>query len=172
MGTLAWTLLCFTAGLLAAAWWRRRARRSRVSCDDRGLFARELGLGRIPWEEIEGAYPPTRRDPDALFLRLRVSRSLAERLREGAARGGREPRPGETFDVRLDLSGATMTPAELLQAILLRGEAPRRATRRPLLQPEPGRSRGARRSLSGSGPVLILPPGSPRAPRAGLRYQR
>lgn len=172
MGTLAWTLLCFAAGLLAAAWWRWRVRRSSVSCADRGLFARGLGLGWIPWEEIEGAYPPTRRDPHALFLRLRVSETLAAKLREKAGRRGREPRPGETFDVRVDLSGAALSPVELLQAILFRGEASRRAARRPLLQPEPGRAGSARRAISCSGPVLILPPGSLRTPRAGLPHQQ
>lgn len=172
MGTLAWTLLAFAAGLLAAAWWRRRARRSRVSCGDRGLFVRELGLGWIPWEEIEGAFPPTRRAPDALFLRLRVGESLAGKLRGKASRRGREPRPGETFDVRVELAGAAMSPVELLQAILFQGEISRRAARRPLLQPESGRSGNARRTISCSGPVLIQPPGSPRAPRAGLPYQR
>lgn len=166
MGTLAWTLLVSVAGLLAAAWWRRHARRSRVSCSDRGLLARGLGLGWIPWEQIEGAYPPTRRDPDALFLRLRVGESLAAKLRGQAARRRRDPRPGETFDVRVDLAGAAMSPAELLQEILFRSETARRVAQRPILGPGPGRTGSAPGGVAGSRPVLILPPASLRAPRA------
>lgn len=168
MGTLAWTLLAAAGGLLAAALWRRHARRSRVFCGDQGLFVRDLDLGWIPWEEVEGAYPPTLHDPEALFLRLRVGETLARKLRGRDAARTRDPRAGETWDVKVDLSGAAMTPVELLQAILFRGEASRRAARRPLLQRDPRRSGNVRHRLSGSGPVLILPPGSLRAPP----YQR
>lgn len=120
MGTVAWALLLCAAGLLAAAGWRRRAHRSLVICDDRGLLVRGLGLGRIPWEEIEGAYPPTHRDPEALFLRLRVTERLSRRLRERCPGRVCDPRPGEMFDVRVNLSRAAVSPVELLQTIVFR----------------------------------------------------
>jgi len=120
MGTAAWALLLCAAGLLAAAAWRRRANHSRVTCGDRGLFVRGLGLGWIPWDEIEGAYPPTWRDPEALFLRLRVTERLSRKLRLRCPGRVRDPRPGETLDVRVSLSRTEMSPVELLQAILFR----------------------------------------------------
>jgi hypothetical protein len=166
MATLVWILFA-AAGLATGVLWHRLTFRRRVSCDSRGLYASELGLGRIPWERIEGAYPPTRQDPGALFLRLRVGEQLAGMLRGRTVPGTREPRAGEIYDVRIDLSGAAMSPEELLQEILFHGEACRRAAMEPRLRRDRGRRRSQRRPRAKSGPVLILPPGGLRGAGTG-----
>lgn len=92
--------------------------RQRLMISERGILDRELRLGWIQWEEIEGAYPPTADDTSGLHLKLRPTERLAQRLRR------RRPdiRPAEpglgTVEIRLDLSESEIGAVELLQEIL------------------------------------------------------
>jgi len=106
-----WTqalLAAFAVGLLILA-SRTLRPRLRLLVDERGILDRRLRLGWIHWDEIEGAYPPSARDGEALRVRLR--------LRRRRSRGLSVPDSGFS-DVRLDLAGSPITAAELLQEIL------------------------------------------------------
>ena len=79
-----------------------------------GILPPKLGLGWIPWDEIEGAYTPSA-ESKALHVRLRVSARLAEILREQRT----ESAPlADSVEIRLDLAGSRLTAAELLQVIV------------------------------------------------------
>lgn len=100
--------------------WRSLNPRPRLLIDERGIRHRDLQLGWIRWDEIEGAYPPTLDDGEALRLKLRLSERLRRRLRR---------RGSGSVEVRVDLAGAGIGPLELLQEILARtaGRPPRTA---------------------------------------------
>jgi hypothetical protein len=123
MGPLEWTLIVVLAGVLFAG-WRLLGSSPRLSVSRRGIMLRESGLGWILWEEIEGAYPPSAGDADSLFLKLRLSERLSRRLRRRNPELTPRPRAGESFELRLDLSGAEMSPMELLREVVARGRAP------------------------------------------------
>ena len=122
MGPMEWTLFVVGGGLFAAG-WRLLGSAPRLSVGRRGILLRESGLGWIPWDEIEGAYPPSAGDADSLFLRLRLSERLSRRLRRRNPDLTPRPRAGETFELRLDLSGAELSPMELLREVVAHGRA-------------------------------------------------
>ena len=112
------TLLALAATLLALMWhWLMPT--DRLTIGERGILDRALRLGWIRWDEIDGAYQPSAIDRQGLHLKLKPSRRLARRLRrrDGSFAGG-------PVDVRLDLAGTGISPAELLQQILTHGRRP------------------------------------------------
>lgn len=115
-------ILALVAGLgLLILGWRVLNPRPRLLVDERGIRHRDLELGWIRWDEIEGAYSPTLADGEALRLKLRLSERLKRRLR----RRRRGPGGARSVEVRLDLAGAEIGPLELLQEILARTAAHR-----------------------------------------------
>jgi len=101
--------------------WRLRHPPARVVVRERGILDRARGLGWISWDDIEGAWQPSRQDHNALHLRLRPEARPARRLRRGLAKRTAENAPGETVDLRLDLEGTGLNPLELLREIVLHG---------------------------------------------------
>lgn len=90
--------------------------RPRLQLSERGFLDRDLRLGWIGWDEIEGAYPPSVLDAEGLRLRVRPGARLLRRLRRrnhSAARNG-------AYELRLDLSDTDISPVELLQEVLSR----------------------------------------------------
>jgi hypothetical protein len=95
--------------------------RAVVRIGDRGILHRGLGWGWIPWDEIEGAYPPAAGEGDVLRLKLRLTERLERVLGDHApALVDGVPRPS-SVEVRLDLTGTAVHPADLLLEILARG---------------------------------------------------
>lgn len=94
--------------------------RPRLLIDERGIRHRGLQLGWIRWDEIEGAYPPTLDDGEALRLKLRLTERLKRRLRDRRSGAGRTDRGCATVEIRIDLAGAEIGPLELLEEILRR----------------------------------------------------
>ena len=111
MSVFAVLALIAALGLLVLGWGFLNAR-PRLLIDERGIRSRGLRLGWIRWDEIEGAYPPTRDDGEALRLKLRLTERLRRRLRDD--------RTCATVEIRIDLAGAEIGPLELLQEILSR----------------------------------------------------
>ncbi len=90
--------------------------RPRLQLSERGFLDRDLRLGWIDWDEIEGAYPPNVQDAEGLRLRIRPGARLLRRLRrrnDSATEDG-------TYELRLDLSDTDISPVELLQEVLSR----------------------------------------------------
>jgi hypothetical protein len=111
-------LALFAVAAVLFAWRLFHPRRG-VEINERGIRVRDLRLGWIRWDEIEGAYHPAR-DDDRLRLRLRMSDRLARRVSQ-RDRTAPSALPG-SIDVQLDLSGADITPFELLQMIMANRE--------------------------------------------------
>jgi hypothetical protein len=108
--------VAMTAALAVAAWSVLR-RPSGVVVGDKGILDPHLRVGWIRWDEIEGAYQPSKGNTERLCLRLRVTERLARRLRRipAAARARSTP---ESVEVSLDLAGSDLSVVEILQQIL------------------------------------------------------
>jgi hypothetical protein len=117
MATLFLSLLIVGIVLLS---WHLLDPALRIAVSEKGIRDRTLGLGWIRWDEIEGAYQPTAHDRDGLRLRLRLTRRLARRLHRRSPDLDGEV-VGNSLDVRIDLTGADLSPAEVLQEILAHG---------------------------------------------------
>jgi hypothetical protein len=110
------TILIGAAFALIVTLWFVLYPRPRLQLTERGLIDRELGLGWIAWDEIEGAYTPSVQDSEGLRLRVRPGAGLLRRLRrrrDSVANDG-------AYELRLDLSDAAVSPVELLQEVLSR----------------------------------------------------
>jgi len=83
------TIAAGVLGLLGLLWWLTHPS-PRLVVGKRGILLRGRGWGWIPWDEVEGAYPPSADRADTVRLRL---------------------------EVNLDLTETDLTPAELLQKI-------------------------------------------------------
>lgn len=114
-------LLVLLAGLaILATWaWRLIHRATRLEFGERGILDRNLGLGWIRWDEIEGAYQRHALEQTSVFLRLRPTERILRRL--GQRREAGPGRAGRSFDVRVDLTDADLTAVELVQEIMARG---------------------------------------------------
>ena len=96
-----------------AIWlWRLLNPAPALEIDERGIVDRRTGLGRIRWDDIEGAYRPIGGDRNTLLLQLRDSDRLRRRIRM--------PTESGHVEVRLDLSDAPLSPVEVLQRIVAR----------------------------------------------------
>jgi hypothetical protein len=121
MDLLQLTLISIAAGL-AFIGWRLLNPPLRLLISDRGILDRNLRIGWIHWDEIEGAYQPTIDDRDSIRLKLRRTERL---LRKLTSRSRKKTRPqAGLLDVRLDLTGTDITPLEVLQEILAHGGRP------------------------------------------------
>ena len=75
MSSLEWILI-IAAFALVAVLWVTLYPRPRLRIGDRGFLDRELQLGWIRWDEIEGAYSPNVRDSDGIRIKLRPGHKL------------------------------------------------------------------------------------------------
>ena len=112
-----WFSIFFLSMGVLALLWRLVNPPPRLEIGERGILQRGLGWGWIPWEEIEGAYPPTAREDETVRLRLTVTKRLARILRK------RRQLPVQThlespLEVRLDLAGSDLNAIDVLQEIL------------------------------------------------------
>ncbi len=112
-----WFSIFFLALAVLALLWRLVNPPPRLEIDERGILQRDLGWGWIPWEEIEGAYPPTANETDTMRLRLTVTERLARILRK-RRRLPRETPVEDSVEVRLDLAGSDLNAIDVLQEIL------------------------------------------------------
>ncbi len=118
------TILIGIAFVLVALLWVALYPRPRLQLTERGFLDRDLQLGWIGWDEIEGAYTPNARDIQGLRLRVRPGKKLLRRLSRrrdaGVSADG-------TCELSLDLSETDVSPVELLQEVLSRSgrRAPR-----------------------------------------------
>ena len=74
-------ILLVTALATAALLLRMANPPAPVRIDAQGIFDRRLGLGRIRWDEIEGAWQPRDGSGLRVQLRLRVTERLSRVLR-------------------------------------------------------------------------------------------
>ena len=94
--------------------------RPRLVLAERGILDRQLHVGWIRWDEIEGAYPPNREDSDGLRLKLRPRSRLLDRLKR---RRGAIPAADGSHEIRIDPREADTTPVEMLREVIARSQA-------------------------------------------------
>ena len=114
-----WLMLGGIAVGFAYLLWRLLSPQSPFVISDRGVLDRSQRLGWIPWDEIEGAFPPTAHERDTLCVKVRVSERLARRLRRSRGLRKGEPLP-ESVEILLDLSGSDTSAVEILQEVIAR----------------------------------------------------
>ena len=110
------TVLIGAAFALVVVLWVVLYTRPRLQLSERGFLDRDLRLGWIGWDEIEGAYTPSVHDVEGLRLRVRPGARLLRKLRrrsDAVAENG-------AYELRLDLSDTAVSPVELLQEVLSR----------------------------------------------------
>ena len=113
------TVLIGAAFALVVVLWVVLYPRPRLQLTERGFLDRDLRLGWIGWDEIEGAYTPSVNDSEGLRLRVRPGARLLRKLRRRSASVANDG----TYEVRLDLSDSAISPVELLQEVLSRTES-------------------------------------------------
>lgn len=120
---LALTIVAAALGLGLA--WFIASRRPRVILTERALLVRALRVGKIPWDEIEGAYLPRRDDlTSVVHLRVRLTPRLRRRLQRSRMAGQIVAETQQTVEFIVDLTDTAVSPVELIQAIV-RGNASR-----------------------------------------------
>ena len=108
------TVLIGAAFALVVVLWVVLYPRPRLQLTERGFLDRDLRLGWIGWDEIEGAYTPSVNDSEGLRLRVRPGARLLRKLRRRSASAANDG----TYEIRLDLSDTAVSPLELLQEVL------------------------------------------------------
>ncbi len=113
-----WQVLVLVAGLgtLPLLWWLIHPP-PRLRIGERGILDRGLGWGWIPWEEIEGAYPPTVKHGDSLRLRVRVTERMARVVRRRRCLDPGTPIE-DRLELRLSLTGTGLSPIDVLEQIV------------------------------------------------------
>jgi hypothetical protein len=113
------TVLIGAAFALVVVLWVVLYPRPRLQLTERGFLDRDLRLGWIGWDEIEGAYTPSVNDSEGLRLRVRPGTRLRRKLRRRSVSAANDG----AYEVRLDLSDTAVSPVELLQEVLSRTES-------------------------------------------------
>ncbi|MHC1743251.1 MAG: STM3941 family protein [Syntrophobacteraceae bacterium] len=75
-----WMNIVFFGACAAVFIWQILDSRPRLTIDESGVNDRTLGLGTIPWEDIEEAYVQSISGNDFICLRLRNADAYFERL--------------------------------------------------------------------------------------------
>ena len=109
-------LLAIGLALLVMLW--RWSNPPRLEIGERGILDRSLGWGWIPWNEIEGAYPPTADRSETVRLKLRVTDRLARVLRKDKRGSDWDGPPRDSVEIQLDLKDSELNAVEVLQEIL------------------------------------------------------
>jgi hypothetical protein len=117
-----WILTSIALAALFLA-WRRLHPSARLEICERGILDRSLGLGWIPWDEIEGAYPPRTGESETVRLRLRVTDRLTRALRSRRRGPAAGPSDGQSVEIPLDLHDSDLDAVEVLQQILSNGSS-------------------------------------------------
>jgi hypothetical protein len=105
-------LLLIAAAGLALGLWTLLNPAPRLVIDERGILDRNLRIGWIRWNDIEGAYQPHAMD-DTLAIRLCPHGRLSRKI-------GRRTGEAPEVDIRIDLTESDLSPVEVLQEIMAR----------------------------------------------------
>jgi len=120
-GTMAgWSGIIFFGGCALVAVWQLIDSRPRLIIDEVGIFDRTLGVGVIPWAEIQGAYLRSVSGNDFICLHLRDSDRYLQRTNAvKRALAGANAALGFT-PISLNLSGVAADSNDILELILKR----------------------------------------------------
>lgn len=99
--------------------------RTRLELNERGIFDRTLGVGLIPWSDVESAYVLTIHQQSFVCLQLRNEDEWVDRLGATQRRlmGANRALGFQAFNI--NLSGLGAHPQEVLEIVLKMSALPR-----------------------------------------------
>lgn len=120
LGLVGWSSIVFFGGCAVVFVRQIVDSRPRLVIDDDGIHDRTLGIGRIPWSDVRGAYLRSIHDSAFICLELRDSDQYLQRtnavkraLASANAALGFTP-------ISLNLSGVAADPNDVLELIIKR----------------------------------------------------
>jgi len=116
-------LLLFGAGSVSIAYQARQSG-PRIIIDDTGVFDRTLGVGAIPWSEIQGAFVKRLGAAKFVCLELREPERFRSKLSPIKQRMVAMNRQLGYTDFSVNLTGTTADPDAVCELILKRIRAP------------------------------------------------
>ena len=106
--------------------WQILDRRPRLKIDDTGIVDRTLGIGKILWEDIDGAYKKAIQGNDFICLKLRnQDQYLGKLTAVKKAMVKANEKLGFT-PISLNLSGLSANTDQILELVLKMSEAKRK----------------------------------------------
>ena len=120
---VAWMGIVFFGAGMPLFVWQIIDRRPRLLMDDEGVLDRTLGLGKIPWKDIDGAFLKSIRGNDFVCLELKDADKYLNQLSsvKRLAAGANE-KLGFT-PISLNLSGVSASSEQVLELVLKMSEA-------------------------------------------------
>jgi len=124
-GTMAgWLNIIFFGGCALVAVWQIIDTRPRLIIDDEGILDRTLGVGCIPWSEIQGASLRSIHGNDFICLELQDHEKYLQRTTAvKRALAGANSALGFT-PISLNLSGIAVDATDILELIIKRIDQP------------------------------------------------
>jgi hypothetical protein len=117
---LGWTTIVFFGGCALVFVWQLIDSRPRIIIDDDGIYDRTLGVGRIPWPEIQDAYVRSISGNDFICLELLDAERYVQRTNPvRRALAGMNSALGFT-PITLNISCLAADSNDLLELILKR----------------------------------------------------
>ena len=77
---IGWMSVAFFGDCSLTGLWMLFDQRPRIVVDDNGIYDRTLGVGQIPWSEIDDAYIQSIKGNDFICLELRNQHEYLERM--------------------------------------------------------------------------------------------
>lgn len=113
-----WLCMVFFGSCAMIFVWQLIDSRPRLVIDDKGVMDRTLGLGVIPWSEMEGAYLKSIHGQDFVCLELRNTDRWLERLSPLKRKLTSANVALGFAPINLNLSGVSADAGQVLQLIL------------------------------------------------------
>ena len=115
---IGWTAVTFFGACALVGIWMLLDARPRLVIDDSGIYDRTIGIGKIPWSEIEGAYIRSIQGNDFICLKLRNQDAYLDKL-SSVKRSMVKANEALGFTpISLNLSGVAADSDQILELVL------------------------------------------------------
>lgn len=115
---IGWASIIFFGLGIPLSIWQILDSRSRLKIDDTGIVDRTLGIGKISWDDIQGAFVKSIQGNDFICLNLRNTKKYTEKLSSvKKAMITANEKLGFT-PISLNLSGVAVNTNEILELII------------------------------------------------------
>ena len=128
---VAWLSIVFFGACAAVFFWQTADSRPRLIFTDDGVYDRTLGIGTIPWPEIDGAYVRSIQGNDFICLELAHPEKYLDRLSPIRRSMANANKALGFTPVSLNLSGLDGNTEEVFEFLLKRLEHHRIARSEP-----------------------------------------
>lgn len=115
---IGWSNIIFFGAGIPLFIWQILDKRPRLKIDDSGIIDRTIGVGKIAWEDIEGAFIKSVGSNDFICLNLKDNEKYINRLTAVRKAMTKANEKLGFTPVLLNLSGAGVNSHELLELII------------------------------------------------------